>query len=158
MGIDLRNELRKAHGLETTWGDGNPLTDWKRAAKICAEKVLAIAPHWLIFVSGLNWQLDLTKVKDSPLYLSVENKLVYTGHFYGFSWLQPNLSGWKLMSYESFRERLFHDQTYVRGLGYPYLLGEFGNNCRDTPWQYLMRYLKETDIDWTYWSLDGFKC
>lgn len=21
-----------------------------------------------------------------------------------------------------------------------------------------MQYLKETDIDWTYWALDGFKC
>lgn len=21
-----------------------------------------------------------------------------------------------------------------------------------------MTYLKETDIDWTYWALDGFKC
>ena len=21
-----------------------------------------------------------------------------------------------------------------------------------------MRYLKQTDIDWTYWALDGFKC
>ena len=21
-----------------------------------------------------------------------------------------------------------------------------------------MQYLKQTDIDWTYWALDGFKC
>ena len=33
--MDLRNELRKANGLTPTWGDGNPLTDWHRAATIC---------------------------------------------------------------------------------------------------------------------------
>lgn len=46
----------------------------------------------------------------------------------------------------------------MRALGVPYLLGEFGNNNQDIPWRYLMQYLKETDIDWTYWALDGFKC
>lgn len=40
----------------------------------------------------------------------------------------------------------------------PYLLGEFGNNEPDIPWKYIIQYLKETGIDWTYWSLDGFKC
>lgn len=30
--MDLRNEIRKAHGLEGSWGDGNPKTDWKRAS------------------------------------------------------------------------------------------------------------------------------
>lgn len=34
--MDLRNELRKANGMETQWGNGDPRTDWKRAAKICA--------------------------------------------------------------------------------------------------------------------------
>jgi hypothetical protein len=65
--MDLRNELRKAHGLVPTWGDGNLLTDWKRAAKISADKVQDIAPHWLILVSGLDYQLDLTRVERSPL-------------------------------------------------------------------------------------------
>ena len=67
IGTDLRNQLRKAHGLDATWGDGNILTDWKRAAKICSDKVQALAPHWLIFVAGLDWQLDLTRVKQHPL-------------------------------------------------------------------------------------------
>jgi hypothetical protein len=51
--MDLRNELRKANGRTASWGDGVSLTDWHRAAIICGEKVLKIAPHWLIFVSGL---------------------------------------------------------------------------------------------------------
>ena len=40
----------------------------------------------------------------------------------------------------------------------PFLLGEFGSNQRDKPWQYLMRILRELDLDWTYWCLDGYKC
>lgn len=85
--------------MNATWGDGNPLTDWKRAAKICADKVQALAPHWLIFVAGLDWQLDLTGVKDSPLHLKIPNKLVYTGHFYHFSWTSANITTWNLVSY-----------------------------------------------------------
>lgn len=153
--MDLRNELRKANGLDTTWGDGNPLTDWHRAATICGEKVLKIAPHWLILVSGVNYQLDLTGVQTTTIHYSVPNKLVYTGHFYGFSWPIPS---WTLVSYEDFKKKLFNSQTFVRAMGYPFFLGEYGNNCKDVPWNYLIRYLKETDIDWTYWALDGFKC
>ena len=118
----------------------------------------AIAPDWLILVSGLDYQLDLTGVHKSRLELKLKNKLVYTGHFYGFSWPQPQITSWHVVSYESFSEKLFNTQTSVRALGYPYFLGEFGNNTRDIPWNYLIRYLKETDIDWTYWALDGFKC
>jgi endoglucanase len=97
--MDLRNELRKAHGMSATWGDGNPLTDWKRAAKICSDIVQTITPHWLIFVSGLDYQLDLTGVYKSPLELKVPNKLVYTGHFYGFSWVSPQITSWNMVTY-----------------------------------------------------------
>lgn len=137
--MDLRNELRKAHGRDATWGDGDPLTDWKRAATICGEKVLKIAPHWLIFVAGLNYQLDLTGVGKTSIQYSVANKLVYSGHFYGFSWPIPS---WSLVSYEQFKKKMFNSQTFVRGLGYPYFLGEFGSNTRDVPWLYLLQYLR----------------
>jgi len=33
--MDLRNEIRKAHNIDPTWGDNNPKTDWKRAAEAC---------------------------------------------------------------------------------------------------------------------------
>ena len=32
----MRNQIRKANGLQPTWGDGNAKTDWKRAAEISA--------------------------------------------------------------------------------------------------------------------------
>ena len=140
--------------MEATWGDNNPLTDWHRAATICGNKVLDIAPHWLIIVAGLNYQLDLTGVSLKTVNLKVKNKLVYSGHLYSFSW-PP---GWASFNYESFKKKLFNSQFFVRGLGYPFILGEFGNNKQDNLWNYLIRYLKETDVDWIYWPLDGFKC
>lgn len=67
IGMDLRNELRKAHGVDAQWGSNNPRNDWCRAAKLAAEEVLKQAPHWLIFVSGLNYQLDFGDIAKKPL-------------------------------------------------------------------------------------------
>lgn len=92
----------------------------------------------MIFVSGINYQLDLTDVANFPLELSVPNKLVYTGHFYSWSWGIPS---WSLYSYDQFEKKLFNTQTFVRAKGIPFLLGEFGNNKRDIPWTYLIKYL-----------------
>lgn len=94
-------------------------------------------------------------MKQYPIVLSVPNKLVYSGHIYGFSWPIPS---WQLYSYDNFKKRYFNTQTYVRSLGVPFLIGEYGNNTQDIFWNYLMQYLGQTDIDWTYWALDGFKC
>jgi hypothetical protein len=97
IGMDLRNELRKAHGVDAQWGSNNPRNDWYRAAKLAAEEVLKQAPHWLVFVSGLNYQLDFGDIAKKPLELSVPNKLVYTGHFYSWSWGVPS---WSAYSYD----------------------------------------------------------
>lgn len=155
IGFDLRNEIRKTPELTPSWGDGNILTDWRRAAVDAGNEILAISPHYLIMVGGLFYQLDLTDVRYAPIALQVPNKLVYTGHFYGFSWL---VLSWHLWSYDRFKSKLASEQTYVRDLGVPFFLGEFGSNEQDIPWKYLMRFLKETDIDWSYWCLDGYKC
>jgi endoglucanase len=96
IGMDLRNEIRKAHGVTATWGDNNPISDWRIAAKKSADIALEYAPHWLIFVGGLNYQLDLSRIKEYPIQLKVPNKLVYTGHFYGFSWPIPT---WRAVDY-----------------------------------------------------------
>lgn len=34
--MDMRNQIRAANKIEPTWGDGNPRTDWKRAAQLSA--------------------------------------------------------------------------------------------------------------------------
>lgn len=120
IAFDLRNEIRKTPELTPSWGDGNLLTDWHRAATIAGNEILSVNPNLLIMVGGIFYQLDLTDVRYSPIRLDVPNKLVYTGHFYGFSWI---VLSWKFWSYERFREKLESEQTYVRGMGVPFFLG-----------------------------------
>lgn len=97
-------------------------------------------PHLLIIVSGLNFSLDLTPIKKSPIQnLIVPNKLIYSGHFYGFSWV---ILSWKTWTYEQFKDRMFKDMTFVRAMGVPFWLGEFGSNTADIPWNFLIQYLR----------------
>lgn len=84
--------------------------------------------------------------------------LKQTGHIYYISWPVRYLGFWKIASYGAFWDKIFNEQLYARNLDVPFIFGEFGNNCQDTYWQYLTKLLKDTDIDWTYWCLDGYKC
>lgn len=158
VGMDLRNEIRPSKTGKPTWGDGSKF-DWRLAAQTIANRIHRHAPHMLIIVGGLNYQLDLTPIRTHPLKLDAPNKLVYSGHLYGFSW-GPE-ARWKAGGETWFREKLYNEQLFVRGMdqvGVPFILGEFGDNCRSEPWKYLIRYLRELDLDWIYWCLDGYKC
>ena len=42
-------------------------------------------------------------------------------------------------------------------MGIPFMLGEFGDNSNSNYWNHLVKYLEESDIDWTYWCVDGYK-
>lgn len=82
LGADLHNE---PHLLE--WNT------WAGYAESAGNAVHAIAPHWLIFVEGVAtygsksywWGGELSGVRDRPITLSVENRLVYSVHEYGIS-------------------------------------------------------------------------
>jgi len=67
VAFDLRNEIRKTPELTPSWGDGNLLTDWRRAATICGNEILAVNPNLLIMVGGIFYQLDLSGVRYSPI-------------------------------------------------------------------------------------------
>jgi aryl-phospho-beta-D-glucosidase BglC (GH1 family) len=121
--MDLRNEIRKANGRTPTWGDENALTDWHRAAQKIGNDLQDIAPEWLIIVGGLFYQMDLTGVYEHPILLKIPNKLVYSGHIYGFSWPAWVAFGWQINSYGSFWEKVFNEQTYVRNLNVPFIFG-----------------------------------
>ena len=36
-------------------------------------------------------------------------------------------------------------------------MGEFGENSNNEKWQKLYQHLKDNDLDWAYWPLDGYK-
>lgn len=79
--------------------------------------------------------------------------MVYSGHFY--SWTYP--INWNTVSYEDFKTRMHNAQTFIRDLGIPYWLGEFGTNDNNNYWKFLIRYIKELGLHWAYWALDGYQ-
>ena len=35
-------------------------------------------------------------------------------------------------------------------------MGEFGTGDNSKEWQKILRYIEENDLDWAYWSIDGY--
>ncbi len=86
VGVDLHNEPHDP----ATWGDGNQATDWRLAAERAGNAVLAVNPHLLIVVEGIQtvggdtywWGGNLKNAGAFPVELSVPNQLVYSPHDY----------------------------------------------------------------------------
>ena len=119
IGVDLRNEphtgppgpwtLKAYLHQGSTWGPYNgvddPASDWRLAAERGGNAVLAVNPHLLIFVEGLQlypdssqpdgidsywWGGILTPARQYPVELSVAHQLVYSPHEYGpLKWQMP---------------------------------------------------------------------
>jgi len=166
VGADLRNELRQGCVNNVcrspVWGGGDPMSDWHAAAERCGNAVLGVNPDLLIFVEGTNYALDLTGVAKLPITLNVANRVVYSAHNYEWDF--------GLSTYAQFKQRLDHDWGYIITENQPYTaplwLGEFGtcnnaatcvddNNGQGMWFQWLIRYINETEISWGYWAVDG---
>jgi len=159
IGADLHNE---PHGA-ATWGDGNLATDWRLAAERAGNAILAVNPHWLIAVEGIEtyrgdaywWGGNLEGAKQYPVRLSHPQQLVYSAHDYG-----PDI----------YEQSWFQSPTFPKNLptvwqthwGYlqtehlaPVYLGEFGGsmvNSAEAAWQTtLVSYLSQHRISYTYW-------
>ena len=52
-------------------------------------------------------------------------------------------------------------QSFVQEAGHnysaPFWMGEFGTNTDSDNWRKMVRFLKEHDLDWAYWPLDGYQ-
>ena len=113
VGFDLRNEphtdgpgpwtLKRYLTQGATWGKypsklWKPSTDWASAATTAANALLAINPHALMFVEGVElypdpkkkggvetywWGSILKGVKVDPIVLKVPDQLVYSPHEWG---------------------------------------------------------------------------
>lgn len=89
VGCDLHDEP----ATPSTWGDGNPNTDWRLAAERAGNAILATNPNLVILVEGIdvvNGQTywaggNLSAAGSSPVRLTPRNKLVYSIHDYGKS-------------------------------------------------------------------------
>ncbi|MEM8916395.1 MAG: cellulase family glycosylhydrolase, partial [Pseudomonadota bacterium] len=136
IGADLLNEPHLG-----TWGTGQR-NDWAQAAEQAGNAVLDVAPDWLILVEGIGtyqgegywWGGQLQGVRDRPVQLNADNKLVYSPHDYPPSVFNQSWFNDGSNLYDVFRENWGF--IFEEGLA-PILLGEFGSkleNPADQPW------------------------
>ena len=170
IGADLHNEPSG----DCTWGSGDPLTDWAKAAETCGNEILKVNPNWLIFVEGIEkivdkfdnvmdwtWQGgELIDARVDPVKLAIPGRLVYSSHDYG-----PSVYNQGWFSDPKFPDNLpsfwdFH-WGYLQKQGIaPLLVGEFGGPSVGTDpegvWQRrLVDYLKVNRIHYTYWAFNA---
>jgi endoglucanase len=163
VGADLHNEPRKP----ACWGCGQQENDWQQAAERGGNAILAIAPHWLIFVEGVDcygsdsancywWGGNLQGVKDHPVKLSVAQRLVYSIHDYPAS--VSDVSWFKASDFPNNLPGVWDKfWGYVQRDGIaPVWVGEFGSKLqteKDKQWfSSLVKYLGNNNLNWSFWS------
>ena len=152
VGADLRNELRNG----ARWGGSDPRLDWHAAAERGGNVVLDANPKLLVMVEGPQYSTDFTAFASLPLKLKVPNRLVYSPHAYASG-------SHTFASYDEMKQVfdtragfLLHNQPAV-----PLWVGEFGTcqslDCgANSQWFiWFVRYLKENNLSWGYWPLNG---
>ncbi len=152
VGADLRNELRSG----AQWGGTDPGLDWHAAAERGGNIVLGASPNLLVMVESPQYSTDFTAFAKLPVVLKVPHRLVYSPHAYA----SPDHP---FRSYDELR------QVYDQRAGYllhaepavPLWVGEFGAcqtlDCgQNSQWfRWFVQYLKEKDLSWSYWPLNG---
>jgi endoglucanase len=152
VGADLRNELRSG----AQWGGSDPKLDWHAAAERGGNAVLEVNPELLIFIEGPEYSTNLTAFAGLPAVLHVPNRLVYSPHAY-------HSEAHEFSSYEEMKQVLDARAGYLLHAepGVPLWVGEFGtcqtldcgNNSKWFVW--FVQYLKENNLSWGYWPLNG---
>jgi mannan endo-1,4-beta-mannosidase len=162
VGADLFNEPKG----RATWGQGDPETDWNKAAERCGNAILAVNPDWLVVVQGVArygdrstwWGGNLAGAAQNPVVLDRPDKLVYSAHDYPASvhaqpWFAaPDYPANLPAVWDEFWGFLVRDNTA------PVVIGEFGGKLAtsaDRTWlESLLGYLEARGIGWIYWSLN----
>ncbi len=152
IGADLRNELRSG----AAWGGTDPKLDWHAAAERGGNAVLAVNPRLLIMVESPDYSTNFAGFDKLPVRLKVADQLVYSPHAYAPSdHVFSNYEELKQV-YDARAGFLLHAEPAV-----PLWVGEFGT-CQtlkcgaNSDWfRLFVRYLKENDLAWSYWALNG---
>ena len=113
VGMDLRNELRKAHGHSPTWGDGRDKYDWAMAAEKAGNRMLSVNTGLLVLVEGLEYAGTVEGARDRPVSLSHPAQLVYSGHLYPW-WFDHS------MPFDDLQDMMRTRQTFVMEPGQIY--------------------------------------
>lgn len=152
IGADLRNELRSG----AAWGGADPKLDWHAAAERGGDAVLAVNPRLLIMVESPDYSTNFAGFDKLPVRLKAADRLVYSPHAYAPA--DHVFSSYDELKqvYDARAGFLLHAEP-----GVPLWVGEFGScqtlDCgANSDWfRLFVRYLKENDLAWSYWALNG---
>ena len=83
--------------------------------------------------------------------------MVYEGHVYS----EFGVGVVSEIPYEEFEYAMNVLQTFVEKAGHeysaPFWMGEFGTGSDNENWLKIVRFIKEHDLDWAYWCIDGYQ-
>ncbi|MBN2530350.1 MAG: cellulase family glycosylhydrolase [Deltaproteobacteria bacterium] len=166
IAFDLNNEPHDG----ATWGAGVAATDWDKAAERCGTAIQEVNSDVLIVIEGIEewkdtgywWGGNLRGVKDDPISLPVQEKLVYSAHEYGpevFAqpWFESADFPGNLPKiwYENFGYVVASETSHM-------FIGEFGVRDLESAggvageWFFtFLDFMNERDgYSWTFWSLN----
>ena len=156
MAIGLRNELR---------GPKQNENNWQKYMGQGAAIVHKANPDVLVFVSGLNYDTDLSLLKKKPLNVSIADKLVYEVHSY--AWSSGERSDWDKQPLNKKCANVMNSLNDRAGFlmsgsnPKPLVMSEFGidmENKTDINEKFLscmLVYLVGVDLDWALWAAQG---
>ncbi|KAF3566741.1 hypothetical protein DY000_02018825 [Brassica cretica] len=153
VGMSLRNEPRGTRDYPNLWFKYMPKG---------GEAVHAANPDVLVILSGIDYDTNLSFLRDRFFNVSFTDKLVFEQHWYSFSdgrdsWVKHNSNDFcaKII------EKVTHNGGFLIGRGFPLFLTEFGANLRSGDvsgnryMNCLVAWAAENDLDWAVWALTG---
>ncbi|XP_020214123.1 glycosyl hydrolase 5 family protein [Cajanus cajan] len=152
VGMSLRNELR---------GPKQNLNDWYRYMSKGAEAVHAANPDVLVILSGINFDTDLSFIRNEGVKLSFSGKLVFEVHWYSFSDGQAWASGNPNQVCGEVTGSVMSRAGFLLDQGWPLFVSEFGLDLRGTSvndnryFSCFMALVAQLDLDWALWTLGG---
>ncbi|GAB2280560.1 hypothetical protein Dimus_015187 [Dionaea muscipula] len=152
VGMSLRNELR---------GPRQNITDWYRYMQQGAEAVHKNNPDVLVILSGLNYDKDLSFLRQRPVSLTFTGKTVFEAHRYAFT----DGQAWQDGNANQVCGRVVNDvmtgSGFLLGQGSPLFFSEFGIDLRGTNindnrfFSCFLGVAADLDLDWALWTLAG---
>uniref|UniRef100_A0A0D3AJE1 Glycoside hydrolase family 5 domain-containing protein n=1 Tax=Brassica oleracea var. oleracea TaxID=109376 RepID=A0A0D3AJE1_BRAOL len=153
IGMSLRNEPRGTRDYPDLWFRFMPKG---------AEAVHAANPEVLVILSGIDFDTNLSFLRDRFFNVSFTDKLVFEQHWYSFSheggaWVKHNSNDIcaKIIG------EVNHNGGFLLDRGFPLILSEFGTDERGVDvsgnryMNCLVAWAAEKDLDWAVWALTG---
>ncbi|CAH8316892.1 unnamed protein product [Eruca vesicaria subsp. sativa] len=153
IGMSLRNEPRGKRDYPDLWFRFMPKG---------AEAVHAANPKVLVILSGIDFDTNLSFLRDRFFNVSFTDKLVFEQHWYSFShegntWVKHNSND----NCAQISGRVTHSGGFLLDRGFPLILSEFGTDERGVDvngnryMNCLVAWAAEKDLDWAVWALTG---